>query len=114
MWSALPVGWPRACVLAESAPVMSWCSSYPTGWIGPPQFWAAAFLGAVVVPVVHFYGRKELSHILGESKAKVFITAERFGRMQFEPDVCADVPIVGVVGRDFERLLAGRHRCLAR
>jgi len=69
-------------------------------------FWAAAFLGAVVVPVVHFYGRKELSHILRESKAKVFITAERFGRMQFEPDVCADVPIVGVVGRDFERLLA--------
>ena len=24
-------------------------------------FWAAAFLGAVVVPIVHFYGRKEVS-----------------------------------------------------
>ena len=28
-------------------------------------FWASAFLGAVVVPVVHFYGRKELTHIIG-------------------------------------------------
>ena len=29
-------------------------------------FWASAFLGAVVVPVVHFYGRKELGHIIVE------------------------------------------------
>ena len=28
------------------------------------SFWASAFLGAVVVPIVHFYGRKELSHII--------------------------------------------------
>src|SRR5690242_18781705 len=28
-------------------------------------FWASAFLGAVTVPIVHFYGRKELTHILG-------------------------------------------------
>ena len=28
-------------------------------------FWASAFLGAVVVPIVHFYGRKELGHIMG-------------------------------------------------
>ncbi|MET9968994.1 AMP-binding protein, partial [Streptomyces sp. NPDC006356] len=27
-------------------------------------FWASAFLGAVVVPVVHFYGPKEVRHIL--------------------------------------------------
>src|SRR5262245_41406234 len=27
-------------------------------------FWASTFLGAVVVPVVHFYGRKELGYIL--------------------------------------------------
>ena len=27
-------------------------------------FWASAFLGAVLVPIVHFYGRKELAHIL--------------------------------------------------
>ena len=69
-------------------------------------FWAAAFLGAVVVPVVHFYGDKELSHILRASKAKAFITAEKFGRMRFNPDICGDVPVVGVVGRDFDDLLA--------
>ncbi len=61
-------------------------------------FWASAFLGAVVVPIVHFYGRKELTHILGDAKPKVFITAESFGRMEFEPDLAADIEIVGVVG----------------
>src|SRR5882762_4313046 len=63
-------------------------------------FWASAFLGAVTVPIVHFYGRKELSHILGTAKPRVFITAEEFGRMQFQPDLCADIPIVGLVGKD--------------
>ena len=63
-------------------------------------FWASAFLGAVIVPIVHFYGRKELGHILTISRPKVFITAEEFGRMKFEPDLCADVPIVGLVGAE--------------
>ena len=61
-------------------------------------FWASAFLGAVTVPIVHFYGRKELGHILGTAKPRVFITAEEFGRMQFHPDLCAEIPIVGLVG----------------
>ena len=33
-------------------------------------FWASAFLGAVVVPIVHFYGRKELAHILRRRQAE--------------------------------------------
>jgi acyl-CoA synthetase (AMP-forming)/AMP-acid ligase II len=69
-------------------------------------FWASALLGAVVVPIVHFYGSKELGHILATARPKVFITAERFGRMSYQADVCNDVPVVGVVGRDFEDLLA--------
>ncbi|MET0705005.1 MAG: AMP-binding protein [Mycobacterium sp.] len=69
-------------------------------------FWATALLGAVVVPIVHFYGRKELSHILADARPKVFISAAGFGRMTFEPEVSAGVPIVGVVGVDFEELLA--------
>jgi acyl-CoA synthetase (AMP-forming)/AMP-acid ligase II len=69
-------------------------------------FWASALLGAVVVPVVHFYGRKELTYILGVARPRVFITAEKFGRMEFDPDLCGEVPIVGVVGRDFDELLA--------
>jgi acyl-CoA synthetase (AMP-forming)/AMP-acid ligase II len=69
-------------------------------------FWASAFLGAVVVPIVHFYGRKELSYILGAVKPRVFVTAARFGRREYEPSLCADVPVVGVLGRDFDDLLA--------
>ncbi|MDT5179693.1 MAG: acyl-CoA synthetase [Mycobacterium sp.] len=69
-------------------------------------FWASAFLGAVVVPIVHFYGRKEVSHILATAKPKAFITTRQFGRMTFEPDLSADVPIVALVGESsFEDLL---------
>jgi acyl-CoA synthetase (AMP-forming)/AMP-acid ligase II len=38
----------------------------------------------------------------------VFVTAERFGRMELLPDLLGDVPIVGVVGRDYEDLLAAQ------
>jgi acyl-CoA synthetase (AMP-forming)/AMP-acid ligase II len=69
-------------------------------------FWASAFLGAAVVPVVHFYGRKELAYILGAVKPRVFITVERFGRMEHQPDLYGDVPVVGLIGRDFDDLLA--------
>jgi acyl-CoA synthetase (AMP-forming)/AMP-acid ligase II len=70
-------------------------------------FWAAAFLGAVTVPIVHFYGRKELAHIMAAAKPKAFITTEAFGRMTFQPDLCLDVPIVGLVGgHSFDDLLA--------
>lgn len=75
-------------------------------------FWASAFLGAVVVPIVHFYGRKELGYILGAVQPRVFVMAERIGRTEYQPDLCADVPIVGLVGSEkvtgesFDRLLA--------
>lgn len=68
-------------------------------------FWASSLLGAVVVPIVHFYGPKELGYILSASRAQVFITAEKFGRMQFVPEASAGVPIVGVVDRNFDELL---------
>ncbi|MGE2733053.1 AMP-binding protein [Mycolicibacterium vaccae] len=79
-------------------------------------FWASAFLGAVIVPIVHFYGRKELTHILGTAQPRVFVTTREFGRMQYLPDLCTDIPVVGLVGADtvrpdgheqpFEELLA--------
>ncbi|OBH16909.1 AMP-binding protein [Mycolicibacter sinensis] len=74
-------------------------------------FWAAAFLGAVVVPIVHFYGPKEVGYILAASKPQVFISADEFGRMRFAPELVGDVPIVGIVGApvtgpNFEDLLA--------
>lgn len=42
-------------------------------------FWAAAYLGAVVVPVVHFYGAKEVDYIVGATSPDVIVTADRFG-----------------------------------
>ncbi|KLO40075.1 AMP-dependent synthetase [Mycobacterium nebraskense] len=72
-------------------------------------FWASALLSAVVVPIVHFYGPKELRYILSSVKPRVFITAEGFGRMTYMPEVCADVPTVALVGEgssSFEALLA--------
>jgi len=69
-------------------------------------FWASTLLGAVTVPIVHFYGRKELGHILATAKPKVFITAPEFGRLRFAPDLCTDVEIVGLVGENYDDLLA--------
>lgn len=69
-------------------------------------FWASALLGAVVVPVVHFYRRKELAYILTTVRPRVFITTDQFGRMVYEHDLCSEVPILGLVGRDFDDLLA--------
>ncbi|WP_329281132.1 AMP-binding protein [Streptomyces sp. NBC_01451] len=69
-------------------------------------FWASAFLGAVVVPVVHFYGRKEVGYILDAVRPRVFVTAARFGHLEHRPELSAGVPVVGVVGRDFDDLLA--------
>lgn len=73
-------------------------------------FWASAFLGAVVVPIVHFYGPKEVGYILRSTRPRAFFAAEGFGRLKFDPALSADVPVVGVVGggvgRDFDELLA--------
>lgn len=68
-------------------------------------FWASSFLGAAVVPIVHFYGPKELGFILRAASPKVFVCAEKFGYTEYQPDLCADIPVVGVVGRDFDDLL---------
>jgi acyl-CoA synthetase (AMP-forming)/AMP-acid ligase II len=73
------------------------------------SFWAAALLGAVVVPIVHFYGRKELEYIFGDARPKVFITAASFGRMAFDADVATGIPVLGVVDgtqHEFGDLLA--------
>jgi acyl-CoA synthetase (AMP-forming)/AMP-acid ligase II len=46
-------------------------------------FWAAAYLGAVVVPVVHFYGPKEVEYILRMTSPAVVVTADRFGHNDY-------------------------------
>jgi acyl-CoA synthetase len=69
-------------------------------------FWATAFLGAVPVPIVHFYGPKEVGFILRQSGARVFVTADRFGHLDYvanlvtlRPDL-PDLELVAVVTDD--------------
>src|SRR5215211_6431397 len=66
-------------------------------------FWATAFLGAVPVPIVHFYGLKEVGFILRQSGARVLVTADGFGHLDYlanldtiRPDV-PDLELVAVV-----------------
>ncbi len=42
-------------------------------------FYATTLLGAVVVPIVHFYGPKEVAYILRRTGVETFITASSFG-----------------------------------
>jgi len=44
-------------------------------------YWAAAYLGATVVPIVHYYGAKEVSYILRTVDPDVIVTADRFGHV---------------------------------
>jgi acyl-CoA synthetase (AMP-forming)/AMP-acid ligase II len=60
-------------------------------------FWASAFLGAVIVPIVHFYGRKEVGYILTAVKPKVFITAQ-LDHPDFTPDQLKSMKYAGLGG----------------
>ena len=46
-------------------------------------FWGTALTGAVVVPVVHFYGAKELGYIVEVTRPSMVITADRFGHNDY-------------------------------
>ncbi len=67
-------------------------------------FYAASFLGAVVVPIVHFYGPKEVGYILRRTDVRLLVTAARFGHANFLEglermgDATAGVHTVAVVG----------------
>jgi acyl-CoA synthetase (AMP-forming)/AMP-acid ligase II len=43
--------------------------------------WAGFRIGAVMVPIVHFYGAAEVEFILRQSGAKLLITVDRFGHV---------------------------------
>ncbi len=63
-------------------------------------FYGVSLLGGVLVPVVHFYGPKELRHILRESRARVLITADRFGHSDYLAgleSIRADLPDLELV-----------------
>ena len=67
-------------------------------------FYAIAYLGAIVVPIVHFYGPKEVAYILKRTRVKALVTADHFGHLDFVANLGAmraelpDLEWVAVVG----------------
>ncbi len=79
-------------------------------------FWGAAYLGATVVPIVHFYGPKEVGYVLDVVQPSIVVTPARFGRTDYlesyEPLLgTADAPPWFVVGAtEAETLPEGAQR----
>jgi acyl-CoA synthetase (AMP-forming)/AMP-acid ligase II len=46
-------------------------------------FYAVTYLGAVIVPIVHTYGPKEVGYILGRTDVALFVTADRFASTDY-------------------------------
>jgi acyl-CoA synthetase len=69
-------GWLRANGIGPGDPVVF---QLPNWFEAAVVFWGAAYVGAIVVPVVHFYGAKELSYITEVTRPAVVITPDRFG-----------------------------------
>ena len=67
-------------------------------------FYAASFLGAVVMPIVHFYGPKEVGYILTTTPPTAFVTFDQFGALSGTRTLLASgapLPeLVAVVGDD--------------
>jgi len=67
-------------------------------------FYGCALLGVVLVPIVHFYGPKEVNHILRQSGARAFISYDRFGSRDYLGDLprslagADDLELVAMVG----------------
>jgi acyl-CoA synthetase (AMP-forming)/AMP-acid ligase II len=47
------------------------------------MFYAVTYLGAVIVPIVHTYGPKEVAYILRRSDVRLFVSADRFGNTDY-------------------------------
>src|SRR5436305_47679 len=89
-------------------------------------FYGAALLGAVVVPIVHFYGAKEVRYILDRSGARVLVAADAFRGVDYLSTLdalvgdMAALERVYVVGDDagrwkpFSKLLDAAHLELMR
>ena len=81
---------------------------------------AAVLAGAVLVPVVPIYGPRELGFILRESRARLLVTPDRWGRRDYLADLhrlggCPDLSSVAVIADsvpqqgyiDFRQLVNG-------
>ena len=79
---------------------------YPNWAEAAVAFWATSLLGVTIVPVVHIYGPKELRYILEHTRARAFLTPDRFGRTDYCEvlpslmDELTDLELVAVDGDD--------------
>lgn len=77
-------------------------------WVEAAQvFYAATLLGATVMPIVHFYGPREVCYILTRTPPSVFVTFDRFGAsngvatlLSAVADGAPQPALVAVVGDD--------------
>ena len=92
-------GWLRDCGIGPGDVV---AFQLPNWMEAGVTFWGAAYAGAIVVPVVHFYGTKELSYILRVTEPSLIITADRFGTLDYlsmhEPLLAGDARQWAIVG----------------
>ncbi|HXZ61629.1 MAG TPA: AMP-binding protein [Acidimicrobiales bacterium] len=66
-------------------------------WLeGAITFYAAAFVGAVVAPIVHIYGSRETSYILAECRPRVHVTAARYGHQDFLANLASTPEVPGM------------------
>ena len=81
-------------------------------------FYATCYLGATVVPIVHFYGAKEVGYILRKTRVRALITTDHFGAQNFlanlaslqsEADGLPDLEWVAVVGEPSFDVLCERE-----
>ena len=64
-------------------------------------FYACAMLGVTLVPIVHFYGPKEVGFILRQSRARALVIVSRIGQR----DYLADLATVRDGLHDLERVI---------
>jgi len=76
-------------------------------------FYACAMLGVTLVPIVHFYGPKEVGFILRQSRARVLVIVSRMGQRDFLAELAtirdglSDLERVIVVGERAAGTAAG-------
>src|SRR5262245_65909296 len=46
-------------------------------------FYGVALGGYVLVPIVHIYGPKEVRFILAQSRARAYVSADRYGHVDY-------------------------------
>jgi acyl-CoA synthetase (AMP-forming)/AMP-acid ligase II len=59
------------------------------------SIYGVLLLGAVLVPVLHIYGSKEIRHVLRQSGARALVTAGHFGRHDYLADLEEVMPALG-------------------